>query len=343
MTNSLHKLYENMLKGSVNHQQLKSITDIYEQTVSKPLKAAAAVKPVKLPNPVKPTPIGVTYDDVIARALGEKNRSPKGDYKLGVSKTVDASDMEIYRMLYPVAPPKSGEGIDAVGTKGSGNGEIALYWLLSKRYPVVDNRDAGKPDLEVTDGRQIGVEVKAYDTARMGLGRFGDQRENRALLSIIFGIHALLKDGNSEGGNEPKSAPSIDSFNRHQLVASFTTIKKLIDNKDLRSLGYNGFQVIKSIYDQIDFVLNSLKINPDEFTPQEGAAKMLLALLATKLAEKPGFNNFIINMTKDGKLKYHRIPTEEELYLINPEKILNFVNANSAALIIKPDEIFKSE
>jgi hypothetical protein len=336
MTNSLQKIYENVLRGSVNHQPKKSLTHIYEQ-VTKATPAPKAVKPKKVEAPK------VNYDQVIARALGDKNRPPNGNYKLGVSGNVEASDMELYKMLFPITPPKTGEGVDSVGTKGSGNGEIALYWLLSKNYPVQDNRDAGKPDLEVYDGRNIGVEVKAYDTARMGLGRFGDQRENRALLSIIFGIHALLREGVGTGeGADKRSAPSLDSFNRHQLTAAFQTIKQLVNNIELRNLGSNGFTPIKSIYDQIDTVLNALDIRSPDFTPEEGAAKMLSLLLITKLRDKPGFNNFIINMTKDGKLHYHRIPTEEELKTLKPEVVLNFVNANAAALIIKPDAIFKN-
>jgi hypothetical protein len=349
MTNSLQKIYENVLRGTVIHQSKKSLTSIYEQVVNttpttnptapisnpKPTIKVAKLKKVEVPK--------VNYDQVIARALGDKNRQPNGDYKLGVSGTVDASDMDLYKMLFPITPPKTGEGVDSVGTKGSGNGEIALYWLLSKNYQVQDNRDAGKPDLEVYDGRNIGVEVKAYDTARMGLGRFGDQRENRALLSIIFGIHALLREGISTGeGTEKRAAPSIDSFNRHQLTAAFQTIKQLVNNTDLRDLGNNGFNTIKTIYDQIEAVLTALEITSPDFTPEEGAAKMLLLILITKLRDKPGFNNFIINMTKDGKLIYHRIPTEEELKTLKPETILNFVNANAAALIIKPDAIFKN-
>lgn len=344
-----------MLRGSVNHQPKRSLSAIYEQVTSGTPEEQPA--PEAAP-PTAPTPKGkaksikpkkvevpkVDYDQVIARALGDKYRQPKGDYKLGMSGRVEASDMELYRMLFPITPPKTGEGVDSVGTKGSGNGEIALYWLLSKNYQVQDNRDAGKPDLEVFDGRNIGVEVKAYDTARMGLGRFGDQRENRALLSIVFGIHALLKEGNGSGDNpEKRSAPSIDSFNRHQLTAAFDTIKRLVNNVDLRDLGTKGFSPIKSIYDQIDSVLGALDITTPDFTPEEGAAKMLSLILITKLKDKPGFNNFIINMTKDGVLKYHRVPTEEELKTLKPEVVLNYVNANAAALIIKPDAIFKNE
>jgi hypothetical protein len=91
------------------------------------------------------------YDDVIKKELKVEERpSVKGEYKLGESKKVQGSDLEIFKKLYPLSPPKKGEEVGSAGTKGSGNGELALYWLFKYQTPSIparDSRGSDNPDL----------------------------------------------------------------------------------------------------------------------------------------------------------------------------------------------------
>lgn len=338
MDSRLSKLYESMIKGDqISYKKPASLSNLYEAT-----------RKVKAP-PV-PKPPAASYDNVIAKALfGDSKRieeipSPVGDYKLGGQYKVQAEDMKVYSALFPVTPPKADQDIEtaAAGTKGSGNGEIALYWLLKKHYQVTDNRSAGKPDLSINEnGAEIGVEVKAYDTKVIGLGRFGDQRQNRGILSIVFGLKALLAGLSTSG--TPKRTPSLDTFNKEELTGAFETLLLFDGNKQLREAASTGnFVPINEIYKQVDSVISELSLESGNYTPEQGAAKMLLAFLTTKLEEKPGFGGYMANVKGNGEISYHKIPSKEELNKMAPEVILNNVNANGAALLIRADSLFPS-
>lgn len=327
-----------MLKGDKPLQEkTKNLSELYEMAAKKSPKAAAT--------PKFPT---ASYDNVIAKALfGDSTRVneipvPVGDYKLGGNYKVQAEDMKAFSALFPVTPPKADQDLEsaAAGTKGSGNGEIALYWLLKKNYQVTDNRSAGKPDLSVNlNGIEIGVEVKAYDSKVIGLGRFGDQKHNRGLLSIVFGLKALLA-GLSPSG-PAKRTPSLDTFNREELASAFDTLLMFDGNKQLREAAKSGnFVPINEIYKQVDSVISGLGLESGNYTPEQGAAKMLLAFLTTKLKEKPGFGGYMANVKGSGEISYHKIPSKEELEQIAPDVILNNVNANGAALLIRGDSLF---
>lgn len=333
----LKQIYESMLRGEQAPIQNSSLSNLCEM----------ARKP-KIP--AGPKPPAASYDNVIAKALfGDstlvgKIPTPVGDYKLGGNYKVHPDDMKAYSALFPVTPPKADQDIDTAvaGTKGSGNGEIALYWLLKKMYHVTDNRSAGKPDLSVIEGGvEKGVEVKAYDTKIIGLGRFGDQRQNRGLLSIVFGLKALLA-GLSPSG-PAKRTPSLDTFNKEELTTAFETLLLFDGNKQLREAASSGnFVPINEIYKQVDSVIDGLGLISGKYTPEQGAAKMLLAFLTTKLSEKPGFGGYMANVKGNGEISYHLIPSKEELERMSPEIILNNVNANGAALLIRADSLFPS-
>jgi len=120
------------------------------------------------------------YDDLIKKTLKVSEiPTPVGDYKLGNNGNVNSSDLKIFKELYKVAPPKAGKEESEAGSKGSGHGEIAVYWLLGKGYSVQDGRGGGNPDL-IVDG--VGVEVKSYDVTKITLGRIGSDKKNQELL-----------------------------------------------------------------------------------------------------------------------------------------------------------------
>lgn len=335
----LIKIYESMLRGETSSQQSPtSLSNLYE--MARPAMPKEP-KPPKEPKLLKPTPPEVSYNEVIAKYIG--NEDPIDNYVIPPgNKTIkihNPEDLKKYQTLFPVTPPKAGKTLDDAGTKGSGNGEIALYWLLRKTYPSIkDNRDSGKPDLAVNqNGAEIGLEVKAYDSKRIGLGRFGDQHENRNVLSIVFGLKALLSSLNSE---QSKRTPSLDTFNKEELTSAFNILSMFDKNEELRGIAQE-FLPIKEIYRQIDIVKQKLGLDV-EYTPERGAANMLAAFLMTKLSTKPGYGGYMVNVKHNGEIEYSKVPTEEQIRNIEPAIILNNVNANGAALLIRPDVLFPS-
>ena len=338
MDYKLKKIYEELCKNSLSKDtSTATLPKIYEAVAK---KSSGGLLSSKQSN--------VTYDNVIAKALfGDSSKIqdipvPKGNYKLGGTYKVFPEDMKVYTALFPVTPPKADQDLEttSVGTKGSGNGEIALYWLLNKNYSVTDNRSAGKPDLSINvNGTEIGVEVKAYDSKTIGLGRFGDQKHNRSLLSIVFGLKALLS-GLSPAG-QTKRPPSLDTFNKEELINAFSILSIFDNNSQLREAASSkNFIPINEIYKQVDLVIRGLNLTSGKYTPEEGAAKMLLTFLSTKLSEKPGFGGYMANVKSNGDISYHKIPLQQELEKIDPVVILDNVNANGAALLIRPDSLF---
>lgn len=278
------------------------------------------------------------YNAVIAKVLGTNTvPTPNGTYTVGHDFTItDKQDLDIFKRLYPVTPPKKKESVEnyTAGTKGSGNGEIALYWLLSKGADVIDTRDSDKPDLSVISApgspqSPIGIEIKAYSPGNtfLSLGRFESQKENVSLLSIIFGIGVLLG-----GSGALKRPPSITTFKSEDIINAFRTFKLVIDNKQLQALS-NQFSPIQSIYKQIQTVMTALNLNPAEFTAEEGAAAMLKRFLETKLSTKPGFGGYMLNITPNGQANFYHI-TQERINELTTDELLQSIQAKSASLSI---------
>ena len=319
----LKLLYENMLREENPQPSQPS-----QSTLSNVYKTTKASK----------VPMSeVSYEQVISKYIGDAQ--PLDSYVIGKSTRIqNPEDLKHYKTLFSVTPPKVGKALDDAGSKGSGNGEIALYWLLKKTHPSIkDNRDSGKPDLAANiNGTEIGLEVKAYDAKKIGLGRFADQKQNRNLLSIVFGIKALLSGLMSK---EFKRPPSLDGFNKEELLNSFEIFAALDKNDELRNIS-NNFAPIREIYRQIDLVKTALHLESD-YTTLQGAANMLLLFLLTKLRVKPGFGGYMVNVKIGGEIDYHKIPSEQEIRSIDPNIILNNVNANGAALLINLDALFK--
>jgi len=289
------------------------------------------------------------YNKVIAQALfGDQTKvanipQPIGNYQLGVDFKVDTrknrttklSDLDIFKKLFPVTPPKKGEEVgESAGTKGSGNGEIALYWLLSKLQDVRDTRGSDSPDLAVTPkgGKEVGLEVKSFKvgTTRIPLGRFESQGENLKLLSIIFGVQVLLGDNSTI--TRKKGPPSITTFDKTELVSAFSTITTFINNKQLRAIA-NQFLPIQTIYQQVDWAVSKLGLIPGKFTAEDGAAAMLRMLLTAKLDVKPGFGGYIVNITPNGDAEFYHVDSNK-INSLTTEELLNGVYAKSAALYI---------
>ena len=250
----LNKIYESMRRGEANpSKKTASLSDIYEM--------ATGAKVAKQPRASQPAPANTTYPEVIAHALygdaglANKLPVPVGNYTLGGINQVISQDLDTFKFLYPVNPPKKGMEIGTAATKGSGNGEIALYWLLRKKYPdIEDGREGGDPDLKIPS-QKIGIEVKAYGGDKMiTLVRFGDQHVNRRLLSVVFGLKALVENFDPR---TPSRMPSLDTFNSKELASAFEVLAKFDSNEALRA---SGFNLLRDVYKQIDQVKNALNL-----------------------------------------------------------------------------------
>ena len=252
-------------------------------------------------------------------------------YSVGKDDKVDSEDMEIYKKLFPVTPPKQGKEIGTAGTKGAGNGEVALYWLLSRSgVNVKDGRGSDAPDLKINDS--IGLEVKSYGKRNITLGRFGNDYDTRKKLGYVIGLDVLIS--NLTGDDR---APSIDSFNKKELIRGFSTMSKFSSNKNLREAS-KEFELIKDIYSKIDSLSNDLGLEQG-FAPREGAASILRQLLSTKAKNKPGDGGYIVDVAEDGKIKYTQV-TQSKIDSLDSDTIIKYVSANGSALQIYPDDLF---
>lgn len=257
------------------------------------------------PTVIRESEEDAVYDKVIRSAFGLKDDEtipqPKGNYSLKggtFEENVSAQDKLLFDKLYNTAPPKKGE--EEGETKGVGNGEVALYWLYKySGSPVTVGRSGDDPDLFFGD---TGVEVKAFGkhTGKIGLGRFGADKENLQLLSIIFGIRALSEAlGNREKG------PSINptNFKGTDLIPAFEQVLELEKIPDLDRLAsqYNIFATIKQNID----ILNEKLGNPTD--AKEAAQAMAAKMVSSKLSRKPRDGGYLTNVLKNGNMKFFKI------------------------------------
>jgi len=273
------------------------------------------------------------YDRIIAKVLtGDENGEipqPSRVYTIGKPENLTGEDEKIFSKLYPISPPKSGKELDTAGSKGSGNGEIAMYWLLSRGHTVEDGRGRDNPDL-IVDGK--GVEVKAYETTTITLGRYGSDQDNMAILGVIFGIANIV--GTFKGD---KRTASPATFNTAELEEAFKRMSDFSDSK-LRELR-KEYAIIDNIFTNIDKVVEVLDLNKENLDPRHATAFTLKQLLRTKLAKKPGMGGYIVNVTQKGDIDYLQI-TEDLLKGLSDDQLIKGVSTNQGALNIIPNTLF---
>lgn len=276
------------------------------------------------------------YDNVIRKTLNLKEEesipTPKGKYSLKdgtFMEQVSPDDKAIFDKLYNVAPPKKGE--EEGETKGVGNGEVALYWLYQHSGVETQiGRSGDDPDLFIA-GK--GVEVKAYKshTGKIGLGRFGADKENLQLLSVIFGIKAL-----SEALGAKKETTTINptNFKGTDLMPAFEQIIELEKIPDLEGLAaqYSIFANIKQNIDILNQNLSSPK------SALEGAQAMAYKMIESKLSRKPGNGGYLANILKNGSIKFFKINLEKAK---SNENLLDNFAAKQSAIYLDFGKIFE--
>ena len=243
------------------------------------------------------------YDELIKKKLGvdiipTSNNSykfTKGTFE----EQVNAGDLKIWKDLWEAKPEKKTE--KGVETAGVGKGEVSLYWLYhySKSNVKVDEgRDGDDPDLFFNGD---GVEVKAYKShnSKLSIGRYGADKENLRLLSVIFGVATLARVFGKEGVKDKTINPT--NFAGADLIDAFEHVIAFSD-VDLEQLSdlYPVFEDIKKNVDYLDSMINYT-------TAEEGALAMGRKFLKDKLARKPGDGNHLVNLKKDGSMKFFHV------------------------------------
>jgi len=268
-----------------------------------------------------------SYDALIQSAL-KTNDIPKCKTPLSIGESFNLSgdDEKIWAILYPVKPLKA----DGTPTAGSGNGEVATYWAYQhnvKSIDVIDGRGGENPDL-IIDG--IGVEVKAYDTKTITLGKFGTDKETISLLNKVFGTLSLF--------NEEATQANTGNFKPQDLLSGFKIIFEIYSNNDLRKL-----DITKPFFSKIDTLYKALGLDSNP-TPEEATVALLRKLLWTKLIKKPNMNQeigYILNVNYVGKGDYTKI-TSDIISQIPGENLLsNGITVKSSEISMNFNQLFK--
>jgi hypothetical protein len=276
------------------------------------------------------------YDKVIKNALKvEEIPQVQGSYTLGTNGDIKGEDAKTFKTLYSVAPPKKGKEVDTAGSKGTGNGEISMYWLFAhqKGHTAQGTQGGGKPDLEI-DGK--GVEVKAYDSSRITLGRFSSDKDNIDLLNTLFGLDALVSTIEKTEGKD-KKASSLN-FSKSDITRAFTTLQDFSNNQDLRDLS-SKYALIGNIYSRIDDLNNQLNLQQGA-KAEDYASALVKRILLRKFGEKPGFDGYIVNVSENGSLKYIQV-TKEKINSLDNEAVLENTFINQGSIIINPEGLLK--
>jgi len=193
------------------------------------------------------------------------------------------------------------------GDQTVGPGELALYWLFQyQRNPVqvTDNRGGSEPDLTIGS---IKAEVKAYKShnGKITLGKFGSQKTNLVLLTVVFGIQALSSVLNMES---EKKIVRPTSFTKEELINAFEFFFKIKNAPGLLDAAAQ-FDFIRSLKEKIEMVDRVLG-NPEG--PREAASKTLGRIAKEKFKVKPGLGNYIASTLSNGDIHFFHV-TEEKL------------------------------
>ena len=243
------------------------------------------------------------YDNLIKKKLGvdiiptsnSSYKFTKGTFE----EQVKGDDLKVWKDLWEAKPEKKTE--KGVETAGVGKGEVSLYWLYhySKSSVKVDEgRSGDDPDLFFNGD---GVEVKAYKShnSKLSIGRYGADKENLRLLSVIFGVSTLARVFGKEGVKDKTINPT--NFAGADLIDAFEHVIAFSD-VDLEQLSdlYPVFEDIKKNVDYLDSMISYT-------TAEEGALAMGRKFLKDKLARKPGDGNHLVNLKKDGSMKFFHV------------------------------------
>ena len=291
--------------------------------------------------------VGDSQYDAIIRAhlkLEDNEPIPKPKHKYPFNSSggtfsiqVKGDDLKYWDDFWTLTPPKKGAKVGTT-SKGSGDGEISLYWLYQHSDSGVEVRGtqgSDNPDLEFND---LGVEVKAFDkhTGKQGLGRFGQDTEQLKMLGVIFGINALatqfkgIPDGKKRA---PKDVNPLtwDGGNLKGAMEEVLKFQK-VDLAQLASIP--GYDIFKEIKENMDFLNSRLG---DYASAEEGARAMALEFIKPKIARKPGDGGFLVNVLRTGDCRFWKIEYDK---VVNNKDALKHIGASQAMMKVNFEELF---
>jgi len=316
----LHSVSYKFPKGYPDMDNPKDVS-LLESLISEVLN-----KDTELAETIVLTEANESFDNRIKSALGV-NEIPKCKTPLSVGSpfNLKGEDEKIWAQLYPIKPLKS----DGTPTAGSGNGEIATYWAYQhnvKPIDAVDGRGGENPDLIIGG---IGVEVKAYDTKTITLGKFGTDKETIYLLNKVFGTLSLF--------SEESVKANTGNFKSQDLLRGFKIMSQISSNNELKKL-----PITKPFFDKINILYNALGLETNA-TPEQATSALLRKLLWTKLVKKPNMNQevgYILNVNAAGKGDYTQI-TKQIIDNISDESLLSGITVKSSEISMNFNQLFK--
>ena len=210
---------------------------------------------------------------------------------------VDSRDLATYQKMFTMN----------AGNQTVGPGELALYWLYQfQKNPVVcsDNRGGSDPDLTIGS---IKAEVKSYKShnGKITLGKFGNQKTNLTVLTVVFGIQALSAVLNMKS---EKKVIRPTSFTDTELISAFEFFIKIKSAPGLLEAA-SQFEFIRSLKEKIEMVDRVLQTPEDART---AASRMLGRIAKEKFTVKPGFGNYIASTLPSGDIHFFHV-TEDKL------------------------------
>ena len=292
------------------------------------------------------------YDAVIRAHLNLDENEPipkvKGTYswpgKGGATFNiqVEGGDMKYWNDFWTLTPPKAGAAIGTT-SKGSGDGEISLYWLYqhggNSEVQARGTQGSDNPDLEFNG---VGVEVKAYGKiaheSAKGLGRFSSDKPQLDALGILLGFQKLIVALEPKASGKFPADISPNNFHAHQLVGAFEVLQQLLE-VDLDALG-KEYSLFKDIKTRLD----SLKSKIGEWdSPEDGARKMTVYFMSPKVGRKPGDGGFLVNVKDNGSCRFWGFSTEK---LINHPDLIKklpqgggLVGASNSQMYVSFDKL----
>jgi len=262
-----------------------------------------------------------TYDSIIRFHLGLQDDQPiprventypwpgRGGATFNIQ--VKGNDLKHWKDFWELAPPKKGKEIGS-SSKGTGNGEVALYWLYqhggAPSVNVEGTQGSDNPDLEFNG---IGVEVKAFGTDHKkakGLGRWSQDKDQLDALGILFGFQKLVSTLQPKASGKLPPDISPNNFKGFQLKAAFEQLAKLKEI-NLERLGkeYPIFLDIKARLESL-----SAKIGDwDPEDPEDAARRMAVYFISPKVGRKPGDGGFLTHVKEDGDCRFWQFDVEK--------------------------------
>lgn len=258
----------------------------------------------------------MAFKEDIMRQLGisDEKRIPQvmGNYTIKPGKLViDYRDLATFQDLF------------AAGTnKGVGNGEVSLFWLFNwgrRSGRAIETRGGNDPDLKIDN---INVEVKAYDKhGKISLGRFQDQKVFREMLSIIFSVDNIMRDG---------GFTDVANFKFTDLARSaetFCQIRHMLLSEP--SLGkFKFFEQLLKKAERFETLASNNGMNPVCYSgPKTRPGGNIIAMEMSKyilkelLGQKPGNKGYMLNLVPDSTRTKLNVDKGIMLYKVDLDKM----------------------